>query len=201
MKLDFDWQNDGKLHQYCIQCYAESVHKVVDEGKIYYFCASCNKRHDRLIVIDPKIKWWVGEGGEYWHESAGVFIRNHEYKFLFFERVKFPFAITIPAGHVDEGEDPLTAMRREAQEEVGLIVESATKIMSEDIIGDSCRRGCDAHRWHAYLIVLNQNIDLKMLEEEEGHMPTWLTLDEAIRKDLTFPVRYIIEHYRDKLLT
>ncbi len=27
----------------------------------------------------------------------------------------------------------------------------------------------------------------------------WLTLDEALTKDLTYPVRYLIEKYRDKL--
>jgi 8-oxo-dGTP pyrophosphatase MutT (NUDIX family) len=200
MKLNFNWQNDGKYHQYCIQCHAETVQRAVEEGKTYYFCTTCNQRHDRSIVIDPAIKWWVADDGEYWHESSGVFIRNHENKFLFFERLMFPFAVTVPAGHVDTGEDPLTAVRRETMEEVGLEADNFTDITDEDITGDSCRRGCDAHRWHAYLAKLDKNLSLEVKEREEGHKPSWLTLEEALQKDLTFPVRYIIEHYSDKLV-
>jgi 8-oxo-dGTP pyrophosphatase MutT (NUDIX family) len=199
MKLNFDWKNDGKYHQYCIHCHAESVEKVVEDGKTCYFCATCKQRHERSIIIDLAIKWWITDDGEYWHESAGIFIRNSKGKFLFFERLMFPFAMTVPAGHVDSGEEPIEAAKREAEEEVGLTNGKPMLIVSEDIIGDSCRRGCDTHHWHVYLIALDQDIDLKVTEKEEGEKPIWLTLDEALQKDLTFPVRYIIERHKDDL--
>ncbi len=49
-----------------------------------------------------------------------MFVRNPEGKFLFFERTIFPFAFTVPAGHVDAGEEPDIAALRELEEEVGL---------------------------------------------------------------------------------
>lgn len=200
MKLNFNWDNDGKYHQYCAHCHAETVERVYENSKTYYFCSTCKQRHERSIVIDPAVVWWVADDGEYWHESGGVFIRNPEGKFLFFERLMFPFAFTIPAGHVDAGEDGEVTARRETEEEVGITADNLIAVTTEDIVGDSCRRGCDAHKWHAYLLPLSKSIDVEVREKEEGHKPVWLTLDEALQKDLTYPVRYLIEKYRDTLL-
>lgn len=150
-------------------------------------------------MIDPAVTWWVADDGEYWHESEGVFIRNPEGKFLFFERRIFPFALTVPSGHVDAGEDAATAAYRETEEEVGMKADRLAEVATEDIIGDSCRRGADAHRWHAYLLELDQTIDIDAKEKEEGDRPVWLTLDEAVENNLTYPVKYIISKYRDVL--
>lgn len=199
MKLNFDWKNDGKYHQYCAHCHAETVERVYEDGKTFYFCSTCKQRHERSIVIDPAIEWRVADDGEYWHESEGVFIRNPEGKFLFFERLIFPFALTVPSGHVDAGEDALTAALRETEEEVGYKADKFVEVATEDIVGDSCRRGADAHKWHAYLLPLKKDIDVKVTEEDEGQKPTWLTLDEALQKDLTYPVKYIINKYQDVL--
>lgn len=201
MKLNFDWDNDGKYHQYCVHCHAETVERIYEGEKTYYFCDTCKERHDRSIVIDPAVVWWVADDGEYWHESGGVFVRNPEGKFLFFERLMFPFALTVPAGHVDAGEEGLAAARREIEEEVGIEASNLVEIANEDIIGDSCRRGSDAHRWHAYLLALAGPIEVEVKEKEEGNNPVWLSLDEALQKDLTYPVRYLIEEYRNDLIT
>lgn len=199
MKLDFDWKNDGSYHQYCMHCHAETVNRLRENDKTYYSCSTCGRQHERSIVIDPAVKWWVADDGEYWHESTGVFIRNPDGKFLFFERTIFPFALTVPSGHVDANENALSAARRELEEEVGVRVDTLVKIADEDIIGDSCRRGADAHKWHAYLLVLNKAIVVEV--KEEGRNPVWLTLDEAIQQELTYPVRYIVNHFRDALVS
>lgn len=199
MKLNFDWQNDGRYHQYCAHCHAETVERVYENDKTYYFCSTCKRRHERSIVIDPAVKWWVADDGEYWHESAGVFIRNPEGKFLFFERLIFPFALTVPSGHIDTGENALTAARRETKEEVGVDIDDLIEIATEDIVGDSCRRGADVHRWHAYLLPLTKPIDVEIKEKEEGRRPVWLTLEEALQKDLIYPVKYIINNFQDAL--
>ncbi len=197
MKLNFKWENDGKFHQYCAHCHAETVERVYENGKTFYFCGTCKQRHDRSIVIDPAVKWWVADDGEYWHESAGVFVRNADGKFLFFERTIFPFALTVPSGHVDTGEDPLVSARRETKEEVGLEVKELQVVATDDIVGDSCRRGADVHRWHAYKLPLADNPDIEV--KEEGEKPVWLSLDEALQKDLVFPVKYVINKYRNEL--
>lgn len=199
MKLDFDWKNDGKYHQYCMHCHAETVERVIEDGKTYYFCKTCNQRHERSIIIDPAVKWWIANDGEYWHESAGIFIKNNEGKFLFFERVLFPFAVTVPAGHVDTGEEPSVTAKREAKEEVGLDNISPELFANEDFVGDSCRRGCDAHHWHAYLARLENDQKIEVTDKDEGSQAVWLSLDEALAKDLTFPVRQLINRYKEKL--
>ncbi|MBE1469148.1 NUDIX domain-containing protein [Kibdelosporangium phytohabitans] len=53
------------------------------------------------------MSWRVPEGGEYWHESAGVSVCDPGGRFLFFERTVFPVsALTVAAGHVGSGESP-----------------------------------------------------------------------------------------------
>ena len=64
------------------------------------------------LIIDPAVKWWTDSSRECWHEVAGVFIASPEGKFLFFERTKFPFGLTVPAGHVDRGEMPARTAAR-----------------------------------------------------------------------------------------
>jgi 8-oxo-dGTP pyrophosphatase MutT (NUDIX family) len=197
MKLNFKWEDDGRYHQYCAYCFSETVDREYENGKTFYICSTCGKRHERSIVIDPSIKWWVADDGEYWHESAGVFIRNIDGKFLFFERTIFPFALTVPSGHVDSGEDALNTAKREVMEEVGLNIVNLKFITTDNIKGDSCRRGSDAHKWHAYLAELQDSPSVDVLDE--GKKPVWLSLDEALKKDLTFPVEYIISNYRYEL--
>jgi ADP-ribose pyrophosphatase YjhB (NUDIX family) len=64
--------------------------------------------------------------------------------------------LTVPSGHIDTGEDSLTAARRETEDEVGIKASALIDITAQDIVGDSCRRGADAHRWHAYLLLLGK---------------------------------------------
>lgn len=197
MKLNFSRKEDGKYHQYCLSCHAEKVERTYEEGKTYYLCNECGKTHDRSIVIDPAVKWWIDEEGEYWHESAGVFVRNKEKQFLFFERTIFPFSYTVPAGHVDYGEDPLQSALRELEEEIDIKAKSLVEIATEDIVGDSCRRGSDAHRWHAFLYELDDVPKVKI--KEEGIKPSWLSVEQVLEKELTFSVRYILIKYKNEL--
>jgi 8-oxo-dGTP pyrophosphatase MutT (NUDIX family) len=196
MKLRFPLP-DG-WHEYCASCQAETVEKVAANGREYFDCRTCGRRHERRIVIDPAVTWWVADDGEYWHETAGVFVRDGD-RFLFFERTMFPVAaLTVPAGHVDAGEPPERAAVRELHEEAGWRAPGVRHIVTEDIPGDSCRRGSDAHRWHAYLTDFDPTARVRL--NEEGVNPRWLTLDEALTGDLTVPVRYLAERYRESLL-
>ena len=87
------------------------------------------------------------------------------------------------------------AARRELLEEVGLVAD-VKHISSDDIIGDSCRRGCDAHKWHAYLAELDEKPEIQV--KEEGGNPVWLTFEEALSKELSFPVTYVINNHKDE---
>lgn len=199
MKLDPAWARD-RFGQYCVRCRREGVHRAVEAGRTFYDCAHCGQRAERSVVIDPGITWWVDADGEYWHESAGTFIRRPDGRFLFFSRTIFPFAVTVPSGHVDSGEKPAAAAAREVSEEVGLdVFQAVFPIGVDDIRGDSCRRGADAHRWHAYLAVVDSPDTSRVTDE--GEQPVWLSLDEAASRDLTVPVRHILDRYRATLLS
>lgn len=195
MKLNFNWDNDNKFHQYCIGCHAEAIKHIKIDGKSQYRCDSCHETYDRSIVIDPEVVWWVDEDKEYWHESSGVFIQDLSGKILLFERTAYPFSMTIPAGHVDTGETPIIAALREVQEEVGIKNLQLETIVEEDIWGDECRRGADVHRWHAYLATVSERPRVKL--NDEGVSSRWLTIEEALASEIVLPVRRILERHRD----
>ena len=129
----------------------------------------------------------------------GVFVRNPDNQFLFYTRKIFPPLLTVPSGHVDAGEDAHVATQRELKEEVGLQGD-LLHIVTEDIMGDPCSQGADSHRWHVYLLKVDPTpvIDAEALEAE-GKNPEWLTLDEALERELVAPVRYLIERYGELL--
>lgn len=152
-------------------------------------------------MLDPRVVWWVGADGEYWHESAGVFVLNRTGRLLLFERTIYPFALTVPSGHVDTGEEPAAAAGRELKEEVGLTAETltaVTAVTAEDIVGDSCRRGSDAHRWHAFACRVDA-VEGEVEVLEEGRRPVWLTVGEALQADLVPPVRHMLSRYGSRL--
>lgn len=199
MKITFSLPADNQYHQYCPNCHSENINRIFEEEKTFYLCDNCHNKSPRLIVIDPKTVWWVDElTKEYWHESVGVFVFNEDGKALFFERTIYPFAFAIPAGHLDTGEDAETAAKRELQEEASIEAHSVKLFSEEDVIGDECRRGADNHKWHLYTTKVENVGEIKI--NDEGVKPVWLTLEEALQKELVYPVKYFIEKYGDKLL-
>ncbi len=184
--------------QYCIHCFSRKVDRIFQNGLTYYHCQVCGKIAERSLVIDNRIVWWIDKKtNEYWHESVGIFVFNSENKALFFERTIYPFAFAIPAGHLDAGEIAEIAVKRELKEETGIELDNARLFSEEDVIGDKCRRGADNHKWHLYTAKIENIEDMKI--NDEGTRPVWLTLDEALKTELVYPVRYFIEKYGEKL--
>jgi 8-oxo-dGTP pyrophosphatase MutT (NUDIX family) len=104
----------------------------------------------------------------------------------------------VPSGHVDAGESPERAALREPYEEAGWEAPQVTHIASPEIREDSCRRGSDAHRWHAYLAHFDSARRVEL--GGEGRNEQWLTLTEAKALDLIHPVRHIIDQYTSSLM-
>lgn len=198
MIITFRPPDDGKAHEYCTNCQDETVERVGKNRRTRFRCGSCRRKDKRRIMFDPAMTSWIAADRIYWHESTGVFVRNPDGKFLFFKRTTFPAsALTVPSGHVDTGEQPEDGAARELLEETGLEAHQLKHIASHDISGDSCRRGSDHHRWHAYLVVLDSPVEVKL--SEEGRRSAWLTLAKARKKRLTYPVKYIIERHAEEL--
>ncbi|NUK05991.1 NUDIX hydrolase [Streptomyces lunaelactis] len=206
MKIDFLPLRDDTCGEYCLYCHAETVEWIVADGRKRCTCGSCGREAERAVVVDPRICWWTDSDGEYWHESAGVFVRDPGGRFLFFQRTAFPYRLTVPAGHVERGEDPKRAAARELWEEVGIrdAHGELRLVVDEHLNGDMCRRGSDAHRWHAYLLDVDDHraagAQGELTVNEEGEAPLWLTLDQALSSQPTFAVGHIIDRYSSRLL-
>ncbi len=199
MKINFQLPPKEEYMQCCTKCHSKDIKRIFEGEKTFYYCDNCQEKYSRMIVIDPKIVWWIDtDTKDYWHESVGVFVFNKDNKILFFERVIFPFAFTIPAGHLDTGEEPKTAAIRELSEETGLKIDNISLFKEEDVIGDKCRRGSDHHHWHLYTAQIDNQTDVTICDE--GIKPVWLTIEEALTKDLTYPARYFIQKYRNELI-
>jgi ADP-ribose pyrophosphatase YjhB (NUDIX family) len=199
VKLGFQPPADNQVHTYCLRCLAESVtHSPQARNGKVYTCKSCGHRDSRALIIDPTVVWWVDAHGEYCHETAGVFLKDNSGKFLFFERVKHPKGLTVPAGHVDINELPTNAALRETHEETDLALASVTHVATRDIRGDECRRGADMHKWHIFIAEVPSGVSL-IIDPKEGLNPVWLTLNEALCYPLTPAVRHIIRHFARQL--
>ncbi|HYG83512.1 MAG TPA: NUDIX hydrolase [Verrucomicrobiae bacterium] len=124
---------------------------------------------------------------------------NEQGEFLFFDRVKHPFGLTVPAGHVDFNEKPLQAGVRELREETSIVASSLRPCVIDNIWGDECRRGADVHRWHIFATRLPAGQTVKV-DASEGAAPVWMTLAAARQAPLTPALRHIVRHHSHALL-
>lgn len=192
MKIDFEIPSDGKMHRYCLNCMSQEVGRETIDGKTVYPCRNCGSSNNRTLYFNTH-KYWVDQDRELWHESSGVFVRNAEGKYLFYQRNEYPYSLTVPSGHVDIGETPEGAAQRELAEETDISGELQL-VATDDVVGDSCSAGADVHRWHAFSMTLSPS-QAKVQIHEEGDRALWLSLQEAQEQGVVFVVDYIISKY------
>jgi 8-oxo-dGTP pyrophosphatase MutT (NUDIX family) len=194
MKIDFTIPRDGKSHSYCIACHSEKIEPFYIGGNYHFRCLACGKVSPRVIHAEPSEVWWVDEiTKEFWHESIGVFLFNTNKQMLLFKRVIYPFVFTIPAGHLEVGEDPMEAGKREVEEETGIKLESIRLVTEEDFAGDECKWGADHHRWHLYDAIVPNDTEFSI--NSEGHQGAWFDIADALKLELTNPTRRFINKY------
>ena len=93
---------------YCFNCHELLPPEIFTaDGALpkEYTCEKCSVTSRRVLVWDPQLRQYFNDESQLVHESAGVILVNNEDEILLFYRSKFPSAYTIPAGHVDAGED------------------------------------------------------------------------------------------------
>ncbi|MEU6369097.1 NUDIX hydrolase [Streptomyces sp. NPDC046931] len=204
MKLDFlppHALRDGAVRNYCLRCHSTSVEWRTEGARRHSVCLACGHVADRALVLDPAVRWWTDAEGEYWHETAGVFVQDVHGRLLFFDRTAFPFGLTIPAGHVERHEDSDEAAARELQEETGITGRRLEHLTRTPVPGDGCRRGADAHLWHVYRTAVAVDAELAVELGPEGTSALWLTPDEALHHPVTYAVRRLLGECRDALIS
>lgn len=162
---------------------------------INYYCSYCGKHSDRVLIFDPFMQMNFDTKGNLVHKSCGIFITNRNGKVLLFRRTKFPFLLTIPAGHLGIGENPESAAIREAKEEVGIEINDMEEIFSGTVYGDACLGGADIHYWTAYRALLDDEA-ISISLDEEGKYWGWYEPDELSPENTVQPVLHILESLR-----
>lgn len=171
---------------YCWHCGAAGAQKT--EGG--YMCTAYGHTEERVLIYDPNMAMSFDEKDRLVHESAGVIVVRDDGKVLLFKRTKFPRLLTIPAGHIEVGENALVAASREMEEEIGVSPEKLVLLFDGDIAGDSCVGGADIHHWHAYGYKMEGNEKVHL--DEEGSSWGWYTSHELSEENTVMPVLYLL---------
>jgi len=103
----------------------------------------------QISKLKEKLKAGKSKDGKIMHYSVGAVIRKGG-KILMIDRVKFPFGWACIAGHVNEGEDSISALKREVKEETGFEIEDYNLLAEEEIDLEECSRGIEVHNWHVF---------------------------------------------------
>lgn len=173
---------------YCFNCHEQLPLEIISvDGALpkEYMCEKCLVTSQRMLVWDPQLRQYFNEDNHFVHESVGVILINQRSEILLFLRSKFPFAYTIPAGHMNEGECVKMVAIREVSEETGISISDVMLIKEDTIIGDSCSRGADIHKWFLYASRVDK---VKVELTDEGERYAWFNVDSPPR-NLTFIIR------------
>ena len=169
----------------CIECESEEIEIVEEDGREKYICEN---DHKNTRTIKNKGLVHREEDGEIIHESVGAVIKSEE-DYLLLKRRKYPYKHSIPAGHLEEGEDPDKAATREVWEETGLKIDKEDlELIFEGEIDDRCRRGADIHGWHLYFVEIEDQ-DIGLESNDEAEYLEWLSYSEIKEKEVTDPVK------------
>lgn len=173
----------------CIDC-GSKIEIIEEDGKERYRCEEGHV-NDRMEYHDEVESY--SEGEEIIHRSVGAAVISGG-KVLLLMRKKYPFAYTVPAGHLEPSDDsPEKAAAREIKEETGIEASSQElEKVFQGRIEDPCRRGADYHDWNFYVLKSDEDEDVR-LNDEADHAE-WLSIDEIEEMELTAPTRkFIVE--------
>ncbi|MDP2598616.1 MAG: NUDIX hydrolase [Candidatus Liptonbacteria bacterium] len=111
-------------------------------------------------------------------KSVGAIVSNlrgGETVYLVQYRLAIPVGLAFPAGHVDAGEKPDDAIRRELFEETGLTVERAVLSMHRTF-ANPCGKGHAEHEWWVYSVSASGILERK--EPTKHKFVGWMNLEE-----------------------
>ncbi len=97
----------------------------------------------------PMPKTGTTSDGRLMHYSVGAIIENDRGEYFLVDRRFEPYGYACMAGHIDEGEVPLTALLREGREELGTELRDVAFLREEEVPWNTCYRA-PAHYWYLY---------------------------------------------------
>lgn len=172
----------------CIECNDSDIESMNEDGVELYKCS--NNHVNRRMIKNQGLEYYE-EGSEVVHRSVGAIVMC-ENEVLLLDRRKYPIKHSIPAGHLEEGENPSKAVIRELEEETGIDSfprEDISKVFRGKI-EDSCRRGSDFHDWSLYKLRVDKKPDLSSNDEAKGLV--WKQESQLEDIDLTVPTKKFI---------
>jgi len=123
---------------------------------------------------------------------VGIFILNKKNELILVESHKWKGLHIIPGGHVELGESPEEAVRREILEETGLRISQPEFLCVQEYRNDGT-----FHK-PRHFIFLEYKATAKSSEvtlNEEGHAYHWTPLEEALTLPTTDSVQSVIRQY------
>jgi 8-oxo-dGTP diphosphatase len=126
--------------------------------------------------------------------TVAAIIKNEAGKILLTRRNIEPFKgqWCLPGGHIDENENALDAVIREAKEETGLDFEAEFFSYADEIIPE--------YDWHAVALVFaGQGKGEFTAQEREVADIAWFSLDEARSMSLAFGHNRILDEYASQI--
>jgi len=175
------------MTKYCINCQKEKVIELNVNNKKVYYCPLCHTESERFLVKESEIATIMGQEGKT-HITVGAIIQDGE-KILFLDRRGFPYGLDFPAGHLEFGEKPEEAIRREVREETGLTITSA-KLVLETTLKNKCRYGVNQHLWLLYECTVD---NFQAFANSESKDIFWLTKKQALKTNLVESCRKLLK--------
>lgn len=191
LRTDFPVTMPSTKTNYCWHCHAPGATKR-GIRQVRYACEICGHTSGRVLIYDPNMAMSFDEQGRLVHKSCGVLITRMDGKLLLFQRSKFPYLLTLPAGHVETADRDMKARARlEMQEEIGLAPEQLWPAYQGKIVGDSCLGGADIHDWFAYVATVADDSSLALDEEGVG----WGWYERALlrKSNAVQPLLYLLD--------
>lgn len=129
------------------------------------------------------------KSGDALHYSIGAIIK-HDDKFLLINRAIEPFGFAVLAGHLNNDEDPETAVARVVEEESNLKVTDCHLVYEGETPKNWCSRGIGVHYWRVYECEVEGQPSLNFL-----HTKTigWYTVLEMKKLKFDSAVEYLFD--------
>lgn len=170
----------------CTNCLSNNVVKVLNKNHAFYKCQNCGSSDTGIHQSNRQIVS-INNDGFIQHTTIAAVIKKGD-KYLFLNRKSFPYGMTMPSGHLEQGESINNALSREVQEETGLMVVKK-KLLLHHTFYDKCKNGADFHEWYLFECTSSQN---KVAINNESSDHIWVSKKDIPKLKLVPSVRYAL---------